>query len=364
MAELKNNRVQLVYKFGKNQYERVNPMTLANIVQMDEEENPTARNIINYIAEQLLPKADKATSLSGYGIEDAYTKTQIDEKFAKLVNFHARVVESLPPIGEYNVLYLVLKTGGSDYTSDVYDEYIWVVEAGATSGKYEFLGTTAVDLSDYYKKTETDELLETKQDSLDLTETGLEAVKTITTQNGRVGQEFDGEWKAFVLDGEVALPEQEGNEGKYLKTDGTQASWEEVDALPKQEGFAGGQLVTNGESASWEKMSFSAEIVLEANAWDENRLQSLIIRGVGLDDIVVVTPTVTITGDNESLYAACGVKALEQEPNKITFYCKKLPTEDISVSLGVVKIKNYVNVSITADQDDASINTWITETNL
>ena len=48
-----------------------------------------------------------------------------------------------------------------------------------------------------------------------------------------------------------ALPDQTGNDGKYLTTDGTTTSWETVDALPDQTGNEGKYLTTNGASASW-----------------------------------------------------------------------------------------------------------------
>jgi len=50
------------------------------------------------------------------------------------------------------------------------------------------------------------------------------------------------------------LPSQTGNAGKYLKTDGTNASWQTVDALPSQTGNSGKFLTTNGSIASWQNL--------------------------------------------------------------------------------------------------------------
>ena len=47
------------------------------------------------------------------------------------------------------------------------------------------------------------------------------------------------------------IPTQTGNNGKYLTTNGTAASWGTVDALPSQSGNSGKYLTTNGTSASW-----------------------------------------------------------------------------------------------------------------
>jgi hypothetical protein len=50
----------------------------------------------------------------------------------------------------------------------------------------------------------------------------------------------------------LTLPSQSGNSGKYLKTDGTVASWQTVDTLPSQTGNSGKYLKTNGTTATWE----------------------------------------------------------------------------------------------------------------
>ena len=48
-----------------------------------------------------------------------------------------------------------------------------------------------------------------------------------------------------------SLPSQTGQSGKFLTTDGTDASWATVDALPSQSGQSGKFLTTNGTAASW-----------------------------------------------------------------------------------------------------------------
>jgi hypothetical protein len=51
------------------------------------------------------------------------------------------------------------------------------------------------------------------------------------------------------------LPDQEGNEGKYLTTDGTLSFWETVDALPDQTGNEGKYLTTDGTDPEWAFLS-------------------------------------------------------------------------------------------------------------
>jgi len=54
-----------------------------------------------------------------------------------------------------------------------------------------------------------------------------------------------------TIQGET-LPDQEGNSGKFLSTDGSDTSWQTVDALPDQTGNSGKYLTTDGSIASWD----------------------------------------------------------------------------------------------------------------
>ena len=56
------------------------------------------------------------------------------------------------------------------------------------------------------------------------------------------------------------LPSQTGQSGKFLTTDGTDASWANVDALPSQTGQSGKYLTTDGSSASWATVSTTPSI--------------------------------------------------------------------------------------------------------
>lgn len=85
--------------------------------------------------------------------KDYATETFVMEQINNTEHFHREIVDALPLIGKDNVLYLVPKKGSD---KDIYNEYIW------TGADYEFMGTTAVDLTDYYKKSEVDGLLDTK----------------------------------------------------------------------------------------------------------------------------------------------------------------------------------------------------------
>ena len=95
-------------------------------------------------------KADKGTTLAAYGIADAYTKTQtdskIDEKIAASQHLTKVVLgdsEELPDAGSavQNAIYMKKVDGGSG--NQYYEEFIVI------DGKWEKIGDTAVDLSNY-----------------------------------------------------------------------------------------------------------------------------------------------------------------------------------------------------------------------
>lgn len=121
---------------------------------------------------------DKPTTIAGYGITDAKIEGQaitlgsnsvtvptdtnqltngagfqtagdvqsaISEAVGDITGFEFQIVEELPGTGENGVIYLVSNDGSGQ---NIYDEYIW------TGTGYEKIGTTDVDLSNYWSKTE------------------------------------------------------------------------------------------------------------------------------------------------------------------------------------------------------------------
>lgn len=78
---------------------------------------------------------------------------------------------------------------------------------------------------------------------------GVITVKQIDT-DGAVDS-VNGKTGNVVLGANDVLPTQTDNSGKFLTTNGTDASWASVDALPSQTGNSGKFLTTNGTDASW-----------------------------------------------------------------------------------------------------------------
>lgn len=115
------------------------------------------------VASAISGKANKSTTLSGYGITDAPTKTEMSSAIASAVGgvtgISYSVVTSLPETGKAGVIYLVAHAHGGN---DNYDEYIWLADAK----KYEKIGNTDVDLSGYIKKTELVAVTNTEIDAM------------------------------------------------------------------------------------------------------------------------------------------------------------------------------------------------------
>ena len=80
---------------------------------------------------------------------DYATHIDVLSAIASIPQFKLSIVTKLPATGEKMTLYLVPKEGTG---SDVHNEYIWIEQ----TSRFEFLGSTAVDLTDYYTKTEID----------------------------------------------------------------------------------------------------------------------------------------------------------------------------------------------------------------
>lgn len=100
-------------------------------------------------------KANKATTLAGYGITDAYTKGEADSAIAQAVanadHLKREIVEELPEVGSANehTIYMV-GDGTGEEENQKYEEFMLI------NGAFEKIGDSAVDLTNYALKTEVD----------------------------------------------------------------------------------------------------------------------------------------------------------------------------------------------------------------
>ena len=86
------------------------------------------------------------------------TMRNLVEELKGLAANKFKIVDILPEVGEFAVIYLVPSTTPSD--NDVYDEWAYVSE------KWERIGSTRFEIDNYYTKEEIEAALNTKQDTL------------------------------------------------------------------------------------------------------------------------------------------------------------------------------------------------------
>ena len=133
----------------------------------------------NEIDTKLNSKANKTTTLSGYGITDAYTKTQVDKKVSDLVNSAPETLATLNELASALgndpnfATTIATQIGNKANSSDVYNKSETDTLLSdlakksdlakvATTGSYNDLldkpTSFNVDLSNYYTKSEIDKL--------------------------------------------------------------------------------------------------------------------------------------------------------------------------------------------------------------
>ena len=134
----------------------------------------------NDIATLKSGKADKSTTLSGYGITDAYTKAQTDSAISTAVanadHLKREIVASLPEVEEADehTIYMVGTGAGSE--DSVYEEYMLI------NGGFEKVGSSEVDLTNYALKSYVDSA---KTEAINTAGTNADA--KITAKVGDIG---------------------------------------------------------------------------------------------------------------------------------------------------------------------------------
>lgn len=81
-----------------------------------------------------------------YRKSETYNQEQINSLIGSITTINFKIVDSLPETGENNLIYLVPSSKQEE--KNVKDEYIWV------DGNWELIGSTKIDLSNYYTKDE------------------------------------------------------------------------------------------------------------------------------------------------------------------------------------------------------------------
>ena len=197
------------------------------------------------VSDAIKDKADKADTLAGYGITDAYTKTEVDNKLTEVTNTIAglthmstKVVASVPAAeeAELGVIYLV----ADEKAAGTYIEYI-LVEHDDASKTIEQIGSTATDLTDYAKTAD----VVTNDEFISFETTNTEAIadaKKAGTDAAEALESYKGE-VTTALEGKVDKTAFEAFQGENTTAIAT-AKQEAIDAAADAEEAKGYAVAT------------------------------------------------------------------------------------------------------------------------
>jgi hypothetical protein len=134
----------------------------------------------------------------------ALSKKYTDNKITESAGLHREIVTSLPATGDDTTIYMVLDQTAS--SPDIYDEWLW------TNGAYEHIGSTRVDLSDYYNKTQIDTALNDKANTSDiptaLSDLTADSTHRLVTDTEKTSWSGKADWTAVTIP--VFTPSQAG----------------------------------------------------------------------------------------------------------------------------------------------------------
>lgn len=144
-------------------------------------------------------------------LADAYAYT--DEKFSEIVSFKIKIVDELPPLAEADphVIYFVERTDPSG-EADFYYEYMVI------NGKWELIGSTELDLSNYWTIEQVKAYVDSKEYTL-----------PVATASILGGVKIDGNSIQIDANGVISINEDFIN--SILDANFTDISEEQIDDL-------------------------------------------------------------------------------------------------------------------------------------
>lgn len=134
----------------------------------------------------------------------------LEEAISKLNHFTTKIVSSVDEVTETGVLYLIKDETVTGV--DKYNEYLYIETSGI--GSPVLIGDTTTDLSNYYNKTQVDNVISPITEDLDDL---AERVKTLEDTDNATQEEFDA-YKGEVAE-QFSTLETSLYEGSYTKKD-------------------------------------------------------------------------------------------------------------------------------------------------
>lgn len=111
----------------------------------------TQSSTISFTTLAIVQKYAKGVGAAAVKEAVAQSKLYTDTELSKILSFEIEIVENLPETPDAHTLYLVPKLVVKP--TNGYYEYIYV------NNKWEIIGDTEIDLSNYYTKAEVDQLI-------------------------------------------------------------------------------------------------------------------------------------------------------------------------------------------------------------
>lgn len=142
----------------KNKLDNIDSRAQVNAIEKIKV-NGTDLTIIDKAVDITVP-TDNNQLTNGKGYQNAEeVQALINSAIEGMTGIDFKIVESLPETGEKGVIYLVAH---NHTVTDIYDEYIWLSD----QNKYEKIGTTDIDLSGYWAKSELVSIKNTEIDTI------------------------------------------------------------------------------------------------------------------------------------------------------------------------------------------------------
>lgn len=89
-----------------------------------------------------IPDVSKFITKAVNDLINYYTKTEVNSLISAIKSISMKIVPEKPEVGESNIIYLIPNAKAK--TENIYDEYVYI------DGKWEIIGSTEIDLSNYY----------------------------------------------------------------------------------------------------------------------------------------------------------------------------------------------------------------------
>lgn len=345
--------------------------------------------------EDVAKKANSATTLSGYGIEDAYTKTEIDGKLGGAFHYKDSVnaYTDLPAEPEIGDVYNIKTAGGTDsqgVSIKAGDNVVCKAKKTETEdAQWDVLSGT-VDLSAYDTRAQVETKIKTAQDTLqgnidaatgrldtlegtvgdadsglvkkvnDVVTAEAADAKKIAALEGTVGDATKGLVKS-VTDNTAALTKLNGDadvEGSVKNLIAASANdlSTKVDNITKDGGTidtkvtahntatdAHAELFAAKQNKVFQKTLTVAKASFAAAAADEpgDFVGSFTIAGVDVAKAykVDVVPVIDTTATHKAILAAGFLPMTSFEAGVLKLYALKAPTADFEVSLTFTQIQ-------------------------